>query len=177
MNSLQQSGVGPSVSVVVPVFNELGSLEQLHREVSIELARLASWWELIFVDDGSNDGSPELLQRIAASDPHVRVFAFRSNRGKADALNVGFRAAAGDVIVTMDADLQDVPSEMGKLIDGLADADLVSGWKKHRNDPIGKTLPSKFFNWTTSQLSCVSSTCMARCIGMSRCSPHGTGSG
>lgn len=144
---------GPSVSVVVPVFNELGSLEQLHREVHGEMERLASAWELIFVDDGSTDGSAELLRRLAESDPHVRVFAFRSNRGKADALNVAFRAARGDVVVTMDADLQDVPSEMPKLINGLADADLVSGWKKQRNDPLGKTLPSKFFNRTTSWLS------------------------
>lgn len=144
---------GPSVSVVVPVFNEVGSLEQLHREVRAEMEKLASWWEIIFVDDGSTDGSGELLHRMAADDDHIRVFVFRSNRGKADALNVAFRAARGDVVVTMDGDLQDVPSEMPKLIAGLADADLVSGWKKQRNDPLGKTLPSKFFNWTTSQLS------------------------
>lgn len=143
----------PRISVIIPVFNEIGSLPQLHAEVSRELDSVASWSEILYIDDGSSDGSAEHLHELAATDPRVRVFAFRANRGKADALNVGFRAALGDVIITMDADLQDVPSEMPKLLAGLQSADLVSGWKQTRNDPLGKTLPSKFFNWTTRKLS------------------------
>lgn len=147
------TGARPRVSVVVPVFNEAGTLEQLHREVCTELERSAEWFEIIFIDDGSTDGSAEIVRDLARRDARVRAFEFRANRGKAEALNIGFRQVRGDVVVTMDADLQDVPAEMPKLLDALRDADLVSGWKQQRNDPLGKTLPSRFFNWTTRRLS------------------------
>lgn len=143
----------PTISVVVPVFNEQGTLERLHREASEVLASVARDYEILFVDDGSRDGSTEVLDRLAQEDSRVRVFGFRSNRGKAEALNVGFREARGEVVVTMDADLQDIPSEMPRLLAALEDADLVSGWKETRHDPLGKTMPSKLFNWVTGRVS------------------------
>lgn len=142
----------PRVSVVVPVYNERGSLEQLHRELSEVLEQVASDHEIVFIDDGSTDGSLDLLRGLS-SDPHVRLFAFRSNQGKAEALNVGFAEARGDIVVTMDADLQDKPSELPRLLAAIEDYDLVSGWKKIRHDPLGKTLPSKLFNWVVGMVS------------------------
>lgn len=143
----------PTISVVVPVYNEQGTLDRLHQEVSDLLATISRDYEIIFIDDGSRDGSTEVLNRLARSDSHVRVFGFRSNRGKAEALNVGFREARGEVVVTMDADLQDIPSEMPRLLDALDESDMVSGWKETRHDPIGKTMPSKLFNWVTGRVS------------------------
>jgi glycosyltransferase involved in cell wall biosynthesis len=143
----------PSISVVIPVFNERGTLVELHRALTAELNRVARAHEIIFVDDGSGDGSSEVLDRIADDDPAVSVHRFRSNRGKADALNLGFSLATGDIVVTMDADLQDQPSELPKLLAALPGFDLVSGWKRRRNDPIDKTLPSRIFNWITRTAS------------------------
>lgn len=143
----------PVISAVVPVFNERGTLEQLHAELTAQLRESGRDHEIIFVDDGSRDGSAEVLDRLAARDRRTRVLRFRSNRGKAEALNVGFGAARGDVVVTLDADLQDRPSELPRLLAALDGYDLVSGWKQIRNDPVGKTLPSKFFNWVTRKAS------------------------
>lgn len=143
----------PTVSIVVPVFNERGTLEQLHREVRDVVHGLGCKMDLVFVDDGSNDGSADILKQLAARDPEVRVFTFRSNQGKADALNVGFDAAIGDAVITMDADLQDRPTEIPRLLEALESTDLVSGWKRRRRDPLGKTLPSRFFNWVTAKVS------------------------
>ncbi|HET7585736.1 MAG TPA: glycosyltransferase family 2 protein [Gemmatimonadaceae bacterium] len=145
-----------TVSVIVPVFNERGTLEQLYREVTEELEQLVGAFEIIIIDDGSSDGSTDVLAAIAARDPRVRLYVFRSNQGKAAALNWGFRQAEGDVVITMDADLQDKPSEISKLLAGLDGVDLASGWKRQRHDPLGKTLPSKFFNWVTRTVSGVS---------------------
>ena len=143
----------PTVSIVVPVFNERGTLEQLHREVSDVLRELGCVMDLVFVDDGSTDGSAAVLKQLAATDSRVRVFTFRSNQGKADALNVGFDAAKGDAVITMDADLQDRPAEIPRLLEALETTDLVSGWKRRRHDPLGKTLPSRFFNYVTAKVS------------------------
>jgi glycosyltransferase involved in cell wall biosynthesis len=143
----------PRISIVVPVYNERGTLEQLHRELAEVLGESASDHEILFIDDGSTDGSDEVMRRLAAADPKVRVFGFRSNQGKAEALNVGFAEATGDVVVTMDADLQDKPSELPRLLAALEGNDLVSGWKKVRHDPLGKTMPSKVFNWVVSTVS------------------------
>ncbi len=144
----------PRISVVVPVYNERGTLDQLHQEVTEVLERVASEHEILFIDDGSTDGSTDVLDRLAANDARVRVYGFRSNRGKAEALNVGFKEAEGDIIITMDADLQDVPAELPHFLEALDEGyDLVSGWKKTRHDPWGKTLPSKFFNWVTGRVS------------------------
>lgn len=148
------SGAGRlDLSVVVPVLDEHGTLRELSTSVADVAARMARSHEIVFIDDGSRDGSAELLDAMALEDPRIRVLRFRSNRGKAEALNLAFAEARGDVIVTMDADLQDVPAEMPKLLAKLDEYDLVSGWKRTRNDPLSKTLPSRFFNWVTARVS------------------------
>jgi glycosyltransferase involved in cell wall biosynthesis len=141
------------VSVVIPVYNELGTLEDLYAGLRATLPRVADDFEVLFVDDGSDDGSRELLERLAHRDARARVVSLRTNQGKAAALSVGFAEAKGEVIVTMDADLQDQPAEIPRLLAGLRDADLVSGWKRIRHDPLGKTIPSRIFNWVTSRVS------------------------
>lgn len=143
----------PTITAVIPVFNERGTLGQLHAELSEQLVNQARDHEIIFVDDGSTDGSTEVIEQLALADPRTSVIRFRSNRGKADALNAGFEAAKGEIVVTLDADLQDKPSELPRLLAGLDGYDLVSGWKQVRNDPVGKTLPSRFFNWVTRKAS------------------------
>jgi glycosyltransferase involved in cell wall biosynthesis len=142
----------PRLSVVVPVFNEEGSLQELHRQLGEALAGEA--YEIIFVDDGSRDGSWEVLGALCRGDPHVRVLRFGRNLGKAAALAAGFGEAQGEVIITIDADLQDDPAEIPRLLAALEEGyDLVSGWKKERRDPLSKTIPSRVFNWVTSWLT------------------------
>ena len=145
---------GPEISVVIPLFNERESLRELYLRLRKVLEEMGRSWEMIFVDDGSTDGSFLELEAIHREDPRVRAFRFRRNYGKAAALDMGFREARGEIIVTMDADLQDLPEEVPKLVAKLEEGyDLVSGWKRHRKDPISKRLPSKVFNWTISKLT------------------------
>ncbi len=137
-----------NISTVVPVFNEEGSLQQLHEEISAALPAEGRH-EILFIDDGSTDGSHDVLRRIAEGDSRVRVVTFYHNYGKAEALAAGFEAATGDTVVTLDADLQDDPAEIPGLVAVLAEGwDLVSGWKKERRDPLSKRLPSRLFNFT-----------------------------
>ncbi len=142
------------LSVVIPLFNEAESLEPLHRELKEALGS-SPRHELLFVNDGSDDGSREVLRELASSDPHVRVINFRRNYGKSAALDAAFRRARGTYVVTMDADLQDDPAEIGGLIQQLEseDLDLVSGWKKVRKDPLSKRLSSRIFNLATRWVS------------------------
>lgn len=142
------------LSIVVPVFNERESLPLLHRELS-EVTRAQGWAiEVIFVDDGSTDGSWQSIVQLAASDPRVQGIRFRRNFGKAAALSAGFASASGDRVVTLDADLQDNPGEIPALLAALdGDCDLVSGWKQVRHDPWHKVWPSRVFNWMVSTLS------------------------
>lgn len=142
------------VSVVVPVLDEVESLAILHRELTAALERLGRPYELIFVDDGSRDGSFEALEKLHRSDERVRAVQLRRNFGKAAALAVGFREARGRVVVTLDADLQDDPAELPRLLARLEEGyDLVSGWKLRRQDPPSKTLPSRLFNRVTARLT------------------------
>lgn len=142
------------LSVVIPLYNEEASIPQLYRELAAELEEIGVPAELIFVDDGSTDRSFERLREIQKTDPRVRVIRFRRNFGKSAALSAGFAYTTGDVIVTLDADLQDTPGEMHKLLEKLGEGyDLVSGWKKVRRDPISKRWPSKLFNWVTARLT------------------------
>ena len=142
------------VSVVLPVLDEVESLVVLHRELTEALQRLGRPYEVLFVDDGSRDGSFERIEKLRLEDPCVRGVQLRRNFGKAAALAVGFREARGDVIITMDADLQDDPAEVPKLLARLEDGfDLVSGWKQDRQDPRSKTWPSQLFNWVTGFLT------------------------
>jgi glycosyltransferase involved in cell wall biosynthesis len=142
------------VSVILPVLDEVESLGVLHRELTEVLQRLGRPYEIVFVDDGSRDGSFERIEKLRLEDPRVRGLQLRRNFGKAAALAVGFREAKGDVIVTLDADLQDDPAEVPKLLARLEDGfDLVSGWKQDRQDPRSKTWPSRLFNWVTGLLT------------------------
>ena len=137
------------ISIVIPVFNENESLPDLKGELDKNLSAYPDW-EVIFVDDGSSDGSTEYLADLCAQDSHYKLIQFYRNYGKSAALSEGFKLADGDYIITMDADLQDDPAEISKLVGKLEEGwDLVSGWKKIRHDPIGKTLPSKLFNFIT----------------------------
>lgn len=143
------------VSVVVPVLDEVQSLGALHRELTGALEGLGRPYEILFVDDGSRDGSFEVIEKLHRADERVRGLQLRRNFGKAAALAAGFREARGEVIVTLDADLQDDPAELPKLLAPLEAAgfDLVSGWKQDRQDPRSKVWPSRLFNWVTGRLT------------------------
>ena len=136
-----------AISVVIPIYNEQQSVRPLYDALSAELQRLGYSYEIVYVDDGSTDGTFAALKALHDGDAHVHVVRFRRNFGKTPALVAGFAQARGDVIFTMDADLQDDPTEIPQFLDKLAEGyDLVSGWKFPRHDPITKTLPSFFFN-------------------------------
>lgn len=140
-----------TVSVVIPLLNEEESLRDLHDQLKNALARVGGNYELIFVDDGSTDNSFKVLRELKSRNPRVKAIRFRRNYGKSAALQVGFQKAQGEFVITMDADLQDDPAEIPNLIKELRSGyDVVSGWKKKRKDPLGKTIPSKFFNFVTS---------------------------
>lgn len=142
------------ISVVIPFFNEEESLAELHRQLTGVLASIGGPFEIVMIDDGSRDGSWELVRRIAESDKHVRAIRFRRNFGKACALNTGFQAVRGDLVFTMDADLQDDPVEIPRFIEKLnTGLDVVSGWKRKRYDPWHKVGPSRIFNRMVSRLT------------------------
>jgi glycosyltransferase involved in cell wall biosynthesis len=144
----------PRLSVVVPALNEAESLPELQREIAAACDALGRSWEVIYVDDGSRDGTDRAIENLAAADPRVRGLSLRRNFGKSAALATAFRVARGEIVVTMDADLQDDPAELPRLIEMLENGyDLVSGWKKNRQDPITKTLPSRLFNAVTSAVA------------------------
>jgi glycosyltransferase involved in cell wall biosynthesis len=143
-----------NLSIVIPVYNEEESLPELFASIESVMNGLGWDWELIFVDDGSVDGSLGVLRELHEKSPHVKVISFRRNYGKSAALAVGFKEAKGDRIVTMDADLQDDPAEIPNLLKKIDEgADLVSGWKQRRQDPWTKTAPSRIFNFVTSLIS------------------------
>ena len=142
------------ISVVVPVHNEERSVALLLDELASSLDGLGRTWEAIFVDDGSTDGTFAALTRLHADHANVRVVRLRRNFGKATALDAGFAEAIGDVVVTIDGDLQDDPSEIPRLLAKLDEGfDLVSGWKAKRRDPLRRRIPSKLFNWVSGRLS------------------------
>ena len=138
-----------SLTILVPVMNEEGNLDELYRRLTDQLELIGLPWEIIFVDDGSTDGTWQLVSRMSNADERVVGLRHRRNFGKARALANGFSVAQGDVVITMDGDLQDDPTELTHFLEKLDDGyDLVSGWKQRRQDPFGKTAPSKLFNWT-----------------------------
>ena len=138
------------VSIIVPLYNEEESLGPLYNEIIKSVKAINIDYEIVFVDDGSTDKSLEKLRELNRKDNKIRFISFRKNYGKSAALNVGFQRASGDAIITMDADLQDDPAEIGNLLTKLDEGwDMVSGWKKVRFDPFIKKHSSKFFNYTT----------------------------
>lgn len=143
------------ISVVVPLYDEVESLPELTSWISKVMVENRYTYEIILVDDGSSDGSWDMIVRLKDSNPHIKGIKFRRNYGKSAALNTGFEAANGDVIITMDADLQDSPDEIPGLYRRITEDkyDLVSGWKAKRYDPLSKTIPTKLFNSATRKMS------------------------
>lgn len=143
------------ISLVIPLYNEVESLPELHGWIKKVMEENGYSYEVIFVDDGSNDGSWEIIKSLHEKYENVTGVKFRRNYGKSAGLNVGFEHTKGDVVITMDADMQDSPDEIPGLYnmimkDGF---DLVSGWKKKRYDPLSKTIPTKLYNFVTSKMS------------------------
>jgi glycosyltransferase involved in cell wall biosynthesis len=142
------------ISVVIPLHNEERSVALLYEELQAALDALGEPWEAVFVDDGSTDSSFAALTRLYENNENVRVVRLRRNFGKAVALATGFAQARGDVVVTIDSDLQDDPAEIPRLLLKLEEGfDLVSGWKTRRRDPLRRRIPSRIFNWVTSRVS------------------------
>lgn len=139
------------LSVIVPVFDEAESIQELVREITQVLSSQKWDYEILLIDDGSTDNTFQLLETLHQKDKHIRAIQFRRNFGKAEALSAGFWASSGDIVVTMDGDLQDDPAEIPSLAAKLNEGyDLVSGWKKNRKDPISKRFPSRIWNRMTS---------------------------
>ena len=143
----------PSISIVVPVFNEEESLEIFYREI-LNVLKAYNKWEIIFINDGSVDNSNKIITRLVDNDSRITLIQLFKNFGKADSLSEGFQYANGEIIITIDADLQDDPAEIPRLINKVKEGwDVVSGWKKERKDPASKRIPSKLFNFVTRLLT------------------------
>jgi glycosyltransferase involved in cell wall biosynthesis len=147
-----------NASIVIPLLNEEESLRELTEWIDRVMTQHSLSWELILIDDGSTDGSWLIIEQLAAQFPQVKGIKFQRNYGKSAALNVGFEKAMGEVVFTMDADLQDSPDELPELYKLITEKgfDLVSGWKRKRHDPLSKTIPTKLFNWATRKMSGIS---------------------
>ena len=143
------------ISVVVPLYNEEESLKELEAWIRKVMQANSFSYEIIFVDDGSKDKSWKIVEQLSRLNPNVVGIKFRRNYGKSAALNTGFQASRGDVVITMDADLQDSPDEIPELYRMISEDgfDLVSGWKKKRHDPLSKTIPTKLYNATLRKMS------------------------
>lgn len=143
------------LSIVIPLFNEEESLPELTDWIARVMERESYSYEIIFVNDGSTDNSWSVIEGLRQRNPYVKAISFRKNQGKSAGLNQGFKACTGEVVVTMDADLQDSPEELPELRRMILEDhyDLVSGWKQKRYDPITKTLPTKLFNAATRRIS------------------------
>ena len=142
------------LSIVVPLYNEAESIPELHSQICAVCEKNKIPFEIIYVDDGSTDNSFNILKEIHKKDSRAKIIQFRKNFGKSEAISAGFSASIGKMVVTMDADLQDDPAEIPKLIEKLNQGyDLVSGWKKNRKDPLSKKIPSRLFNFVTSLMT------------------------
>jgi glycosyltransferase involved in cell wall biosynthesis len=143
------------ISVVIPLKNEEESLSELTQWIKRVMEENQFTYEVILIDDGSTDNSWEVIQKLSEEDPHIRGIRFRRNYGKSAALNVGFDKCEGNVVITMDADLQDSPDEIPELYKLITKDNyhLISGWKRKRHDPLSKTIPTKLFNWATRIMS------------------------
>jgi len=136
------------LSFVIPVYNEEKSLAILHEEIVRAVGPLKKSFEIIFINDGSTDDSQKIIEILQKKDRGVRLINFRGNQGKAAGLMAGFHSARGEIVFTLDADLQDNPMEIPRFLAKINEGyDLVSGWKKQRHDPFSKVLPSRIYNW------------------------------
>lgn len=142
------------ISVVIPMYNEAESIPELSEWIRSVMEKNGFTYQIIFVDDGSTDTSWEVVEKLKQENPHINGIKLRRNYGKSAALNTGFALAQGEVVITMDADLQDSPDEIPEMYQRIqSGADVVSGWKKTRHDPKSKTIPSKLFNSVTRKMS------------------------
>ena len=143
------------ISIVIPLFNEEESLPELCSWIEKVMIQNSYSYEVFLIDDGSKDNSWNVIENISSKNPAIKGVKFRRNYGKSAALNIGFQKASGDVVITMDADLQDSPDEIPALYNKIMKDgfDLVSGWKQKRYDPISKTIPTKLFNWAARRAS------------------------
>ncbi len=144
-----------NLSLVIPLLNEEESLPELHTWISEVVTKNNLSYELIFIDDGSTDSSWKIIESLASADKNIKAIKFQRNYGKSAAFQKGFELAKGDVVITMDADLQDSPDEIPELYRMIIeeDYDIVSGWKKNRHDPISKTIPTKLYNWAARRIT------------------------
>jgi glycosyltransferase involved in cell wall biosynthesis len=140
------SGTSPALTVVIPAYNEEANVDPCYRELVGVLEGQGHAFEVVFVDDGSTDGTADALRRLARADPRVRILRFRHNAGQTAALDAGFRAARGAIVVTMDADLQNDPHDIPKLLAALPGQDAVCGWRVDRRDPWAKRIASRVAN-------------------------------
>ncbi|MBT6691681.1 glycosyltransferase [Candidatus Parcubacteria bacterium] len=146
--------INQEISIVIPLFNEKGSLQELNDKLVDVLTGLNLTYEIVYIDDGSDDGSLDILKQLKVSNQQIKVISLRRNFGKSAALAIGFQECQGDLVVTMDADLQDDPNEIPNLIAKINKGyDLVSGWKKDRKDPLVKLISSKIFNITVASMT------------------------
>jgi glycosyltransferase involved in cell wall biosynthesis len=145
----------PQISVVIPLLNEAESLPELAEWIHRVMVENNFTYEVLFIDDGSTDNSWEVIENLRKGNSNIKAIQFNRNYGKSAGLHVGFRAASGDVVITMDADLQDSPDEIPDLYRMIKEEgyDLVSGWKKKRYDPLSKTIPTKLYNYVTGKMS------------------------
>ena len=143
------------VSIVIPLYNESESLEELNEWINKSFIDHSFSYEIIYIDDGSNDRSWKIIEEIAKRDNNVKGISFNRNYGKSQALRVGFDECEGKYVATLDADLQDSPEEIPALYEMITnqDFDLVSGWKKKRHDPLSKTIPTKLYNWAARRIT------------------------
>ena len=150
-------GYEPEVSIIVPVLNEAGTVLELSRRVAEVMERIGHRFEILFVDDGSSDETRQRVKEAHEIDDRVKLVSLRRNFGKAAALCAGFDHSSGQILITMDGDLQDEPDEIPRFLDKLEseNLDLVSGWKQQRQDPASKRYPSRLFNWVTRKLASV----------------------
>ena len=145
----------PNISLVIPLLNEEESLKELHQWIVRVVNEASLSYEVIFVDDGSSDKSWDIINELSALDSQVYGIKFQRNYGKSAALQTAFQEVRGEVVITMDADLQDSPEEIPELYQMITEDgyDLVSGWKKKRHDPLSKTLPTKLYNWAARRIT------------------------
>ncbi|MDP6335052.1 MAG: glycosyltransferase family 2 protein [Nitrospinaceae bacterium] len=143
----------PEISIVIPVYNERENMVLLDEEITRHMQPLNKDYEVVLVDDGSTDGSPELIRTLQKDNPHLRLIRFGHNHGQTAAFSAGFSKARGDIIVTMDADLQNSPADIHLLLDAVKDYDVVCGWRHKRNDPWIRKVSSKIANAVRNSLS------------------------